>query len=74
MANVMRTALEKEIDVLDKAYEGVIGDVRGDFDEDVQLYEGLDPGDFDKIAAEIGPDATLEYIKEMERKRRSMEE
>ena len=38
-------------------------------DEDLRLYETLQPDDFSKITEQYGADNTLEYIQEMERRR-----
>lgn len=38
-------------------------------DDDLRLYESLQPEDFNKISQQYGADNTLEYIQEMERRR-----
>ena len=38
-------------------------------DDDLRLYESLQPDDFKMISKQYGADNTLEYIQEMERRR-----
>ena len=38
-------------------------------DDDLRLYESLQPDDFKMISKQYGADGTLEYIQEMERRR-----
>ena len=40
----------------------------GGGDEDLRLYESLQPDDFKEISKQYGADNTLEYIQEMERR------